>query len=75
MTKKNNPLGNLALISHIGIAMTLPIILGLYLGRWIDDKFNSQPLFLFVFIILGVITAFVNLFRIATKGTPAKKRK
>jgi len=67
--KKGHPLENLALISQIGIAMITPIIMGLYLGKLIDNKFNTQPIFLFVFIIMGVIAGFMNIFKIATKDT------
>ena len=67
--EKGHPLENLALISQIGIAMITPIIMGLYLGRWIDNKLNTQPIFLFVFIVMGVIAGFMNLFKITTKDT------
>ena len=75
MAKKSHPLQNLALVSHIGLVMIVPILGGLYFGRWLDNKFNTQPIFLFIFIILGVGSSFVNLFKVATKGTPNKKRK
>lgn len=67
--EKGHPLENLALISQIGITMITPIIMGLYLGKLIDNKFNTQPIFLFVFIIMGVIAGFMNIFKIATKDT------
>lgn len=62
--RKGNILENLALISYIGISMIVPIIGGVYVGRWLDIRFNTQPIFLFVFIIIGVGTAFCSLFKL-----------
>ncbi|AOY75576.1 AtpZ/AtpI family protein [Clostridium formicaceticum] len=72
---KGNLLENLALISQIGISMIIPIIGGLYIGRWLDTKVGTQPIFLFVFIVMGVGAAFVNLFKITTKDVQKNKRK
>lgn len=73
--RKGSVLENLALISYIGISMMVPIFAGLYIGRWLDNKFNTQPIFLFIFIGMGVIAAFRNLFIVATKDTKNKKDK
>lgn len=73
--RKGNALENLALISYIGISMIVPIIGGVYIGRWLDSRFNTQPIFLFVSIVTGVIVAFMNLFKVATKDIKRDKRK
>lgn len=73
--RKGNVLENLALISYIGISMIIPIIGGVYIGRWLDSRLNTQPIFLFVFIVTGVIVAFMNLFKVATKDVKKDKRK
>ncbi|ABR46574.1 conserved hypothetical protein [Alkaliphilus metalliredigens QYMF] len=75
MGKKRHVMENLSLLSFIGISMIVPIIGGLYIGRWIDARFNTQPIFLFVFIIMGVIVSFMNLFKVAAKDIEQKKRK
>ena len=75
MARKSHMLENLALMSLIGIAMLLPIIAAVYLGRWLDKIFNSQPIFLFVLIILGVIVSFINLFKVAGMGKDSRKGK
>lgn len=75
MKKKNNSLANLSLITYIGVHMTVPIVAGLFAGQWIDNRLNTTPIFLFVFIILGVVVAFMNLFKVATKDMPSKKGK
>ncbi len=66
---------NLALVSQIGISMVVPIGIGLYIGKWLDGKLGTAPIFLFVFIIMGVISAFMNLFKLTQTQTEKKKRK
>jgi len=75
MAKKGSALQNLALVSQIGISMTVPIIIGLYIGKWIDGKLGTGPIFLFIFIIMGVGSAFMNLFKLTQVGLEQKKRK
>lgn len=75
--KKNNDnmsaLKNLALISQIGISMITPIILGVYIGGWIDRWAETEGVFMLVFIILGTGGGFMNLFKIT--GAFKNKRK
>ncbi|MCC5909658.1 MAG: AtpZ/AtpI family protein [Clostridiaceae bacterium] len=73
--RKGHVLENLSLLSYIGISMVVPIIGGLYIGKWVDDKFGTGPMFLFVFIIIGVVVAFMNLFKVATKDVEKRQRK
>ncbi len=61
-------LENLSLISYLGISMIIPIFLCILAGRWLDERFGTGPLFLFIFIILGALTSFRNLFKIGTRG-------
>lgn len=66
MSKKDNRhiLKNLALITQIGLSMVIPIIIGVYLGGFIDDKVGTKMVFRLIFLLLGVATAFVNLFKL-----------
>ena len=75
MGRKSSVLENLTLVSYIGISMVVPILGGLYIGNWIDQKFSTQPIFLFIFIICGVIVSFMNLFKLATKDIKKNSRK
>lgn len=63
---------NLGLITQIGMIMIIPIFAGLFGGKWLDDQFNTGNIFLLVGIILGVIIAFLNLYRYTMKDI--KKR-
>ena len=66
-------LQNLALITQVGFIMIIPIIGGVYLGSYLDKRFGTGSLFLFIFIIIGVITAFMNLFKITIRKSKNKK--
>lgn len=51
----------LTMISQIGISMLVPIVLCFFFGRWLDDKFGTG-FWMIVMTILGVLTAYRNLF-------------
>lgn len=72
---KGRALKNLVYVTQIGISMVVPIIMALYIGKWIDDKFGTRPLFLLIFILFGVISSFMNLFKMADQATKGKQRK
>jgi len=63
---------NLGLITQIGMIMIIPIFAGLFGGKWLDEQLNTGNIFLLVGIILGVIIAFLNLYRYTMKDI--KKR-
>lgn len=70
---KKNPLMNLALITQLGLSMLVPIIACFLLGHYIDKKFSTGNIFLFIFTIMGVMAAFRNLFVIGMKSSTHKR--
>ncbi len=76
MKKKDDDrsaLKNVALISQVGISMVSPILLGVFIGQWIDKKVGTEGIFMLIFIFLGVGGGFMNLFKIT--GAFKNKRK
>lgn len=73
--KKTKGLENIVLITQVGISMTTPILLSLYIGKKLDEYFNKSPLFLLIFIVLGIAASFANLFKIVEKSSGDKKGK
>lgn len=66
---------NLSLISQIGIMMVIPIVGGLWLGNYLDEKFHTSPLFLLSLIALGAVSSFFNLYRFAVaRSDKGRKR-
>ncbi len=35
-----------------------------FLGKWLDSKFDTSPLFLLLFLLLGIISAFKSIYDI-----------
>lgn len=67
-------LKNLSMISQIGLMMSIPIIGCILLGSFIDDHLHTAPIFLIIFIILGVLASFRNLFVIANKMSKSDRK-
>ncbi|MFP4369018.1 MAG: AtpZ/AtpI family protein [Candidatus Kapaibacterium sp.] len=60
--------------SSLGLEMIIPIFLGFFLGKWIDGKADSHPLWTLVLGFMGIITGMVNFFKtVLKKGNKRKK--
>lgn len=64
---------NLAFVSQIGIMMVVPIFLGVYIGNWIDEKLNTGSIFLLIFVVLGVASSFLNLYKVTVSRLGKRK--
>lgn len=75
MNGKNNKnmLQNLSLITQVGLSIVTPIIIGVYLGGFIDKKVGTDMIFTLIFIILGAGAGFLNLFKLADKNKNNRK--
>jgi len=50
-------------LTGIGFFVAGSIILGILGGRWLDNKFNnSEPLWIIVGLILGILVAFYGVY-------------
>ncbi|HSF18718.1 MAG TPA: AtpZ/AtpI family protein [Vicinamibacteria bacterium] len=52
-----------ALLTSLGIMFPVSITLGGAVGYVIDKRFGTLPIFSAIFLVLGIVAAFVNLFR------------
>lgn len=66
-------LKNLALISQVGISMITPILLGVFIGGWIDKWAGTNGVFMLILVLIGAGGGFLNLFKIT--GAFKDKRK
>lgn len=75
MKKKNNRgmYQNLALITQIGLSIITPILLGVYLGNFIDKKVGTDMVFSLILIIVGAAAGFLNLFKLVDKKDNNRK--
>ncbi len=68
MFKKNfKAYRNLALLGQIGIMMAVYIVGAIVVGHYLDVRLNSSPIALLVCLLLGIITAFYNVFKLLFK--------
>lgn len=67
MKNKNHKdtLKGLAIISQIGFSVITPILIGVYLGQFVDKKIGTKSIFSIIFIILGAGAGFLSLFKIS----------
>ncbi len=66
-------LQNLALISQVGIMMLVPIIGGVLVGAFLDRLAKTTGIFLIIFVILGVGSAFRNLYVLSVQQSKTYK--
>ena len=52
---------DLAYFSSLGLQMALSIFIGLWLGRFLDKKFETDPWLTVVFFLFGVAAAYRNI--------------
>jgi ATP synthase protein I len=55
------------IFSEVTGLIVVPIVGGLYLGGYLDKKYNSEPWFLWGLTLIGVIVATLAIARIVTK--------
>jgi ATP synthase protein I len=58
----------MAYASSIGIAMVIAIFGSLYLGNWLDRKFGTLPYFTIIFLIIGVVAGFKNIYSVILRN-------
>ena len=57
-----NTLIQMGYASSIGIAMVLAIFGSLYFGNWLDKKFGTVPYFTILFLVIGILAGFKNIY-------------
>ncbi len=58
----------LGYFASLGMSVALSIFIGLGIGVWLDKKFDTEPVLLFIGLALGIAAGFSNIYRAAQKG-------
>ncbi|WP_027362404.1 AtpZ/AtpI family protein [Desulfospira joergensenii] len=58
----------LGYFASLGLSVALSIFMGLGLGLWLDKKFGTDPVLMFVGLALGIAAGFTNIIRAGKKG-------
>ncbi len=70
--EKKDYLRWLGVLSTVGINIVATTVIGFLIGYWLDSLLGTKPLLLIVFLILGIIAGFRNLFHILSRVTKDK---
>ncbi len=54
-------------LSAMGIYFGVSIALGIAFGLFLDKKLDTAPIFFLIFMFLGIVAGFVNLYRLTIK--------
>jgi F0F1-type ATP synthase assembly protein I len=68
-------LKNLGLLTHVGMIMILPIIGSIMLGNFVDNWLGTGYIFTFIFILLGILSGFLNLLKLAQKKIEESRKR
>jgi len=63
-----NTIRELGYFASLGMSVALSIFIGLGIGIWLDKKFETEPVLLFVGLAFGIAAGFSNIVRAGKKG-------
>lgn len=66
MSKKNMYMeiaNTLSLLSQLGLIMLIPILGLSFLGKFIDNKLNTGPIFFLILLVLGIGGGFMGVYK------------
>lgn len=58
----------LALVSTMGLSLVLATVIGLAVGYYLDKAFGTNPWLTLIFLVLGIVAGFRNLFIIMKRA-------
>ncbi len=67
--KKRKEWRLLAMASSMGISMVLATVIGLALGLWLDGLLGTKPWLTLIFLVVGIVAGFRNLYIIGKRAT------
>ncbi|MDH5477355.1 MAG: AtpZ/AtpI family protein [Nitrospinota bacterium] len=59
------------ILTTAGVQIAVSVIIGFGMGLWIDRWLGTRPWFMLLFILLGVVAGFLNVYRIVQKSGAA----
>ena len=65
--KKNKDFKDFGVYLKSGVELVSAIIVALVIGLFLDNYFQTKPIFLFIFLILGFAAGIMNVFRSVKK--------
>ncbi|MBI3577664.1 AtpZ/AtpI family protein [Candidatus Gottesmanbacteria bacterium] len=50
-----------SLVGQVGLVVTVPMVAGVFIGRFVDNQLMSPPIATLVFLLVGIIVSLFNL--------------
>ncbi|NQT94884.1 MAG: AtpZ/AtpI family protein [Candidatus Omnitrophica bacterium] len=63
MKKKNDFIYYLSLVTQIGLTIIASILIGLYIGIFLDRTLKTKGVFLIIFLLIGIAGGFYNSYK------------
>lgn len=67
MSEKKPRLRGMATMSSVGIQLVVSTVIGLFLGLWLDKKFDTAPWLMLLGLVIGIASGFKNLYEVAKR--------
>ncbi|AST93749.1 AtpZ/AtpI family protein [Sutcliffiella cohnii] len=67
MTNEKHPFRAMALTTSILSYLVGPTLLGIFVGKWLDEQFETPPLFLLIGLFLGLATGIFGIMQLLRK--------
>lgn len=58
-------------VGSLGLEMGLAVLVGWWVGQWLDTRFETEPYLMLLFLGFGIAAAFKGLFRAARQAKRA----
>jgi|WetSurMetagenome_2_1015567.scaffolds.fasta_scaffold92328_3 F0F1-type ATP synthase assembly protein I len=59
----------IARLTSVGFGLVISALIGWYIGNLIDKHFHTTPVFMLVFLLLGISAGIINVFRTLGKNS------
>jgi ATP synthase protein I len=56
-------------LTSVGIGLIISMMIGWFIGNIIDKHFHTAPIFMIVFLLLGISAGIINVFRTLGKNS------
>jgi F0F1-type ATP synthase assembly protein I len=47
----------------LGLQLALSVVVFFFLGRWLDNRFNTAPWLMITGLVIGIVGGFISFFR------------
>jgi len=59
------PIQAAGMLASVGLVLVVSVMLGFFLGRWLDSRLHTEPWLTLAGLALGTAAGFMEMFRIA----------